>query len=60
MIGGGLTISRSLAVFLRLASPSEFVPSLAVSSGAVIAIAAGAGYWDPMFIWSLAACGLAA
>jgi hypothetical protein len=60
MIGGGLSISRSLAVFLRLASPSEFVLSLAVSSGAMVAIAAGAGFWDRIFVASLAACGIAA
>lgn len=60
MIGGGLSISRSLAVFLRLASPSEFALSLAASSGAVVAIAAGAGFWDRILAGSLAACGIAA
>jgi hypothetical protein len=60
MIGNGLSISRSLAVFLRLASPAEFVLSLALSSGAMVAIAAGVGLWDLIFIGSLAACGIAA
>jgi hypothetical protein len=60
MIGGGLSISRSLAVFLRLASPSEFALSLAVSSGVVVAIAAGVGLRDRMLVGSLAACGIAA
>lgn len=60
VIGGGLSISRSLAVFMRLASLSEFAASLVVSSGAVVAIAAGVGLWDRVLIGSLAACGLAA
>ena len=60
IIAGGLSISRSLAVFLRLASPSEFALSLAVSSGAMVAIATGVGLWDPLLVGSLAACGMAA
>lgn len=60
IVGGGLSISRSLAVFLRLASPSEFALSLAMSSSMMVALAAAAGVWDRTFIVSLAVCGLLA
>ena len=60
IVGGGLCISRSLAVFLRLASPLEFAASLAVTGGAMVAIATGVGLWDRTLTVSLAACGTAA
>lgn len=60
VIGGGLSISKSLTAMGRLATPSEFAAALVVSSVAVVAIAAAVGLWDPVLIGSLAACGLAA
>jgi hypothetical protein len=41
-------------------SPSEFGLSLAVSSGTMVAVAAGARFWDRIFIGSLAAGGVGA
>jgi hypothetical protein len=60
IVGSGLSISRSLAVNLRLASPSEFALSVAMASSMMVALAAAAGLWDRTFIVSLAVCGLLA
>ena len=59
-IGGGLSIARSLALFLRLASAREFIQSLAVTSVTIVTIAAAVGLRDRIFFGSMVACGLAA
>lgn len=60
IVAAGLCISRSLAIFLRLAPPLEFTQSLAMSSVMMLALAAAAGVSNLVFIGTLAACGLAA
>ncbi len=60
MMAGGVVVSKSLNRFLHLASPSELFQTFVVSSLAMIVIAACAGFYDQIFIETLAVYGATA